>query len=127
MDTNKDELFYKDQVYEIVGSAMEVLNGLGNGLHEKIYENSMVVEFRLRGIAFSQQPHYDVIYKGVNVGDYIPDLIAHDKIIVDTKVIEMITNREIGKMLNYLKITGLKVGVILNFKQAKLEWERVVL
>jgi len=68
-----------------------------------------------------------VLYKGHNVGLFIPDLIAFDAVIVDTKVIDRITDHERGLMLNYLRITNLRVGVILNFKHAKLEWERIVL
>ena len=126
MKTNQD-LILKDEVYQIVGAAMEVLNESGHGLHEKPYENALVVEFGLRGIAFVQQPHYDVTYKQVKVGEYAPDLIAFGAVVVDAKVIDAITDQERGKMLNYLKITKLKVGVILNFKRAKLEWERIVL
>jgi len=127
MDTNKHELIYKEEVFQIVGCAIEVLNTLGHGLLEKPYENALVVEFGLRCVLFQQQPRYPVIYKAVKVGEYIPDLIVFDKIVVDTKTIDRITNSEKGQILNYLKITGLKVGLILNFKHAKLEWERLVL
>ena len=85
------------------------------------------MEFRLHGIPFLQQPRYDVIYKGIKVGDYIPDLIAFQKIVIGTKTIDRITNVERGQILNYLKITGCKVGLILNFKKPRLEWERLVL
>ena len=127
MDTNERELILKDEVFAVVGAAMEVLNVLGHGLIEKPYENALVVEFGLRGISVKQQPCYKVDYKGKLVGEYVPDLIAFEKIVVDTKVIEQIGDYELGQMMNYLKITGLKVGVILNFKRAKLEWKRVVL
>ena len=106
---------------------MEVLNELGHGLHEKPYENALVVELGLTSIPFLQQPHYEVLYKGVKVGEYIPDLIAFGAIVVDAKVVEAITDHERGQMLNYLKITGLKLGLILNFRRAKLEWERIIL
>ena len=88
------ELLYKEEVFQIVGCAMEVLNTLGHGLLEKPYENALVVEFKLRGIPWAQQPRFPVIYKAVNVGEYIPDLIAFDKIIVDAKTIEKIGNNE---------------------------------
>ncbi len=127
MDTNRHELILKEEVFQVVGCAMEVLNELGHGLLEKPYENALVVEFGLRGIPFRQQPYFDVLYKGVSVGEYIPDLITHGQLVVDTKVIDRITDHEIGQMMNYLKITGLKVGVIINFKHAKLEWKRIVL
>ena len=122
-----DGLILKEEVYRIVGCAIEVLKGVGHGLHEKPYENALVVEFGLRGIPFVQQPRYPVIYKNVNVGEYVPDLIAYDAVVVDAKVIEAITDHERGRMLNYLRITGHKVGLILNFRRAKLEWERLVL
>ncbi len=121
------DLLHKEEVFQVVGAAMEVLNLLGHGLHEKPYENALVVEFGLRAIPFLQQPHFNIIYKSVQVSVYVPDLIAFDKVVLDTKVIERITDHERGQMLNYLRITGLPVGVILNFKRAKLEWERLVL
>jgi len=126
MDTN-ETLLFRDEVYRIVGSAMEVLNDLGHGLHEKLYENALVVEFGFTSIPFLQQPHYEVLYKGVKVGEYVPDLIAFGAIVVDAKVVEAITDHERGQMLNYLKITGLKLGLILSFRRAKLEWERIIL
>lgn len=122
-----EPLLLKDEVFRIVGCAMEVLNELGHGLHEKPYENALMVEFGLRGIALVQQPRFDVLYKTVKVGEYVPDLIAFNAVVVDAKVIDAITDHERGQMLNYLRTTGHKVGVILNFKRAKLEWERIVL
>lgn len=127
MNTDKNEPLYKAESRQIVGCAMEVLNELGHGFHEKPYENALVVEFRLRGISHEQQRQYEILYKNEKVGDYIPDLLAFDRIVVDTKVIEKITDRDIGQMMNYLKITGYRLGYILNFKHPKLEWKRVIL
>ena len=126
MNTDKQELLLERETHQIIGCAMEVINVLGHGLLEKPYENALVVEFGLRGILFIQQPQFDVIYKGVKVGEYTPDLIAFRKIIVDTKVINKITDHEVGQILNYLKITGLKLGIILNSGRAKLEWKRII-
>ena len=129
MDTNTHEggLLLREEVYRLVGCALEVLNEIGHGLHEKPYENALVVEFELQGIPFEQQPSYPILYKDQKVGEYIPDLIAFDAIAVDTKVIPRITDHERGQMLNYLRITGCRVGLILNFHRSKLEWERIVL
>jgi len=127
MDASTHELLLKDEVYQINGCAMDVLNTLGHGLLEKPYENALVVEFGLNGVPYKQQPVYPVKYKSVVIGEYIPDLIVFDEIVVDTKVIDRIGNHETGQMMNYLKITGLKVGLILNFKHRKLESKRVVL
>ena len=120
-------MLFRDEVFQIVGGAIEVLNTLGHGLVEKPYENALVVELGLRKIAIRQQPTFDVLYKGYKIGLFIPDLIAFDSIVVDTQVIDRITDHERGLMLNYLRITKSRVGVILNFKRAKLEWERIVL
>jgi GxxExxY protein len=127
LDTNDEKLLAKEEVFQIVGCAIEVLNTLGHGLVEKPYENALVVEFGLRKISFRQQPVFDVLYKDQKVGLFIPDLITFDAVVVDTKVIDRITDHERGLMLNYLRITRLRVGVILNFKHRKLEWERIVL
>ncbi len=128
MDTNPDnKLLLKEEVYQIVGSALEVLNEIGHGLHEKPYENALVVEFGIRRIPFQQQVNFDVLYKGHKVGLFIPDLIAFGSVVVDAKVIDQITDVERGQMLNYLRITKHRVGVILNFQNPKLEWERIVL
>jgi GxxExxY protein len=127
MDTNDEKLLFKDEVFRIIGCAIEVLNTLGHGIVEKPYENALVVEFGLRQIPFKQQPVFDVLYKGLRVGTFVPDLIVFDSIVVDSKVIDRITDHERGLMLNYLRITNLRVGVILNFKRRKLEWERIVL
>jgi len=127
MDTNEEKLLFKDEVFQIIGCAIEVLNTLGHGIVEKPYENALAMEFALRQIPFKQQPVFDVLYKGQRVGAFVPDLVVFNSIVVDTKVIDRITDHERGLMLNYLRITNLRVGVILNFKHRKLEWERSVL
>ncbi|MDD4103321.1 MAG: GxxExxY protein, partial [Kiritimatiellae bacterium] len=93
----------------------------------KPYENALAVEFGLRNIPYFQQQRYNVTYKGVCVGEYIPDLIVFNQIVVDTKVIDRITQIEQAQILNYLKITHHKVGLVLNFKRPKLEWQKLVL
>ena len=127
MHTNDEKLLFKEEVFQIVGCAIEVLNTLGHGLVEKPYENALVVEFGLQSIPFQQQPSFDVLYKGYKVGLFVPDLIAFNAVVVDAKIIDRITDHERGLMLNYLRTTKLRAGVILNFKRAKLEWNRIVL
>src|SRR5262249_28467762 len=123
----RNEYPLKEETHALIGCSFDVLNELGHGLNEKCYENSLVVEFMLRKIRYEQQRKFEVLYKGHSVGLFIPDLIAYGQIIVDTKVIDKITDHERGQMLNYLRITKLTLGLILNFKHPKLEWERVVL
>jgi GxxExxY protein len=127
MHTNDQKLLFKQEVFRIVGCGIEALNTLAHGLLEKPYENALTIEFGLQGIAFKQQPAFDIFYKGHRVGLFIPDLIAFDAIVIGTKVIDQITDHERGLMLNYLRTTKLRVGVLLNFKHSKLEWERLVL
>src|SRR4029434_8568557 len=122
MDTNNEKILAKEEVFQIVGCVIEVLNTLGHGLLEKPCENARAVEFGLRNVPFRQQPLFDVLHKEHKVGLFIADLIAFDECRRDTKVIDRITDHERGLMLNYLRITHLRVGVILNFKHAKLEW-----
>ena len=121
------KLLLKDGTHQILGCTFDVLDEIGHGLNEKLYENALVVEFKLRGIAFDQQRRFPVLYKTVPIGEFVPDLIAFASVIVDTKVIDRITDHERGQMMNYLRITKLRVGLILNFKHARLEWERLVL
>jgi GxxExxY protein len=115
------------EVYSVVNAALEVLSKLGHGFHEKPYENALVVELGLRGMSCLQQRCFNVVYKGIKVGEYIPDLIVDGMIIIEPKVIDGISDHERGRMINYLRITGLPVGLILNFRRAKLEWERIIL
>ena len=125
--SNAEDFPCKDETKVIIGCSFDVLNELGHGLYEKIYENSLVVEFKRRGIAFDQQRRFEVLYKGEFVGEFIPDLIVYGNVVVDPKCIDRLTDHERGKMLNYLRTTKLPVGLILNFKHAKLEYERIVL
>jgi len=121
------DIYLKDESEALIGCAMRVHNELGYGFHEKPYENALVVEFQRQKIEHAQQPSFDIAYQGVKVGKYIPDLIAYRKIIIDTKAIDKIGDLEIGQMLNYLKITCLKLGYIINFKHPRLQWKRVIL
>jgi len=123
----ESKLILKAETEKIIGFSFEVLNEVGHGLNEKIYENSLTVLFQQNGVAFDQQRRFPVLFRGVEVGEFIPDLIAFGSVIVDAKVIDRITDHERGQMLNYLRITKLRVGLIVNFKNARLEFERVVL
>lgn len=100
---------------------------MGHGLREKTYERAPDVEFKLQELEFSRKTVFPVSYKGEKIDEYIPDLLVEDRVVVDTKTVDAIGEHEIGQMLNYLKVTGLKVGLLINFKHAKLQWKRVVL
>jgi GxxExxY protein len=121
------KLLLKAETEKIIGFSFDILNEIGHGLNEKIYENSLIVLFKSNGIAFDQQRRFPVFFRSIQVGEFVPDLIVFGSVIVDTKVIDRITDHERGQMLNYLRITKLRVGLILNFKNARLGWERIVL
>ena len=112
MGADEHGLRFEAVTSSVISCEFELLNTLGHGLLEKPYENSLCVEFGLRGIPLTQQPRDDVVYKAVKVGEYLPDLIVYEIVVVDTQVIDRITDHELGQMLNYLKITGHPVGSI---------------
>jgi GxxExxY protein len=111
---------------DIIGAAMAVLNELKPGLDEKLYENALVIELAGGGHVVEQQREYPVHYRGHFIGKLIPDLMVDGKVIVDPKVATAFNDTHIAQMLGYLNITGLEVALLLNFKEAKLSWKRVV-
>ena len=114
-------------IYKVVGAAMTVHTTIGYGLREKTYERALCVELDHLGISHSQQSVYPVIYRGVKIDEYIPDLEVEEILIVDTKTIEQIGDYELGQMLAYLRITGKSTGLIINFKHPSLQWRKVTL
>ncbi len=123
----EDKPLFHREVGMILDSAIEVHRLLGHGLLEKPYENALVHEFGLRGIPYVQQPRFPVNYKGRIVGEFVPDLIAFQAVVIDTKTIDHIGEIELAQMLNYLRITKLRVGFIINFKHRRIETRRVIL
>jgi len=122
------ELIYKDEVYSIIGAAMEVYNSLGPGFLEAVYQEAMEVETASRKIpAVSEQKLY-IDYKGALLKKfYEADLICYEKIIVEIKALDKLTSREEAQILNYLKATGMQVGILINFgAHSNLEWKRLV-
>lgn len=105
---------------------MEVLNELKPGLDEKLYENALAIELRHRGHRVDQQLRFQVSYRGEVVGTLVPDLIVDEKVIVDTKVVESFVDAHLAQMVGYLAKTGLDLAILVNFKQATLQWKRVV-
>ena len=105
---------------------MTVPNTLRPGLDEKIYENALVIELRKRGHNVQQQTQFPVYYDGELIGTLIPDLIADQLVIVDPKVVTTFNDTHMAQMLGYLNITDLTLALLLNFKNAKLDWKRVV-
>ncbi|MEZ4833659.1 MAG: GxxExxY protein [Caldilineaceae bacterium] len=121
-------LLMKDEVYKIVGAAMEVHSQLGSGFLEAVYLEALARECQARNIPFEPQKPLQIRYKGQLLAkSYIADLVCYDAIIVELKAMEHLTNREQGQVLNYLKASGLRVGLLINFGSiGKLEWQKLV-
>jgi GxxExxY protein len=111
---------------QIIGAAFEVGNILGAGFLEKVYENALVHELKKRGLLVEQQKRVTIYYDGVVVGDYYSDLLVEGLIIVELKAASRIDNIHLAQCLNYLKATGLNLGLILNFGNPRVEIKRVV-
>ena len=111
---------------QIIGAAMQVLNSLKPGLDEKIYENALKLELETRGHSIQQQRRYPVFYRETNVGTLVPDLIVDEVVIIDPKVVTAFTETHVAQMTGSMVITGLQLALLINFKNAKLDWKRVV-
>lgn len=123
------KLIYKDEVYATVGAAMEVYNALGSGFLEPVYQEALEIELTERDIPFKTQKELRLSYKGRQLKKtYFADFVVFGKVIVEIKALNCLTSREEAQLLNYLKATGLEVGILVNFgADDKLEWKRMVL
>ena len=122
------ELLLKDEVYAVVGAAMEVHQELGSGFLEPVYQEAMEIELQLRNIPFDAQKRLRISYKGHPLEkEYIPDFVCYEQLIVDIKALGRLSGTEEAQVLNYLKATGLRVGLLINFgTHPKMEWKRFV-
>ena len=118
---------YEKLTADVIGAAMNVLNELRPHLDEKLYENAFVIEMKERGYRVQQQRSFPVTYRGTRIGCLVPDLIVEEQVIADAKVVSAFTGHHIAQMLGYLTITESEVALLLNFKEAKLRWKRIVL
>jgi len=111
---------------KIIGAAMEVLNELKPGLDEKLYERALIIELNYGGHIITAQRSFPVSYRGELIGNLIPDLIVDNAVIVDPKVVSCFTDTHMAQMIGYLNITNLDLALLMNFKNARLEWKRVL-
>ena len=122
------ELLFKDEVNNIVGAAMEVHRAMGCGFLEPVYQEALEIELNERKIPFYPQREMFICYKGYRLKkSYVADFLAYDRIIVEIKALIDLTSREETQLLNYLKATGLQVGLLINFGAESLQWKRKVL
>ena len=116
-----------DAVVEaVIGAAFEVSNVLGAGFLEKVYERALSRELSLRGLNVQSQVAYPVDYKGQRVGDYAADLVVENRLLVELKCADRFSNEHIAQCINYLKISGLRLALLINFQKPKVEWKRII-
>ena len=125
----KDELLYRDECFRIIGACMAVHQEKGNGFVEPVYQDAPEIELEFSGIPFDPQHNSSITYRGRPLRHtYTPDLLCFDKIIVELKAVKNLTDEHRAQVLNYLKVTGLQLGLLVNFgSHPRLEWERIVL
>ena len=124
---NTDEHGSKDPLtHSILGACFEVANELGAGFLEKPYENALVLELRARGHLVEQQVAVPIFYKGQLVGEYFADVIVDRKVIVEVKAVKALDDVHVAQCLNYLRATGLKVCLLVNFGTPQIRWQRLV-
>ena len=122
------EIIYKEESFKIIGLCMEVHNNLGKGFLEIVYKDALEYEFRKNNIPFEREKEYDVNYKNIILPHkFYADFVVFDKIILEVKGMAGIAEEHIAQTLNYLKVSGLKLGLIVNFGELSLQYKRVVL
>ncbi len=122
------ELIYKDEAFKIIGFCMEVNRELGKGHDEVIYKDALEIEFHRQGILFKRELEFKLTYKGVVLPHkYFADFVVMDKIILEAKAIECLTDSHVKQTLNYLAASKLKLGLLVNFGEDSLNYKRVVL
>jgi GxxExxY protein len=122
------ELLHKDEVYAIVGAAMEVYNDLGPGFLEGVYQEAMEIELAARNIPFNAHHQIIISYKGPPLKKYyVVDLVCNERVLVEIKALDALTSREKCQLINHLKATRIQVGVLINFgHHPSLQWKRMV-
>lgn len=115
-----------DITYAINGAVFEVNRVLGPGFLEKVYENALLIELKSRGLKAESQVPIKVIYKDNVVGEYIADILVEESVIVELKTVESLEKIHEAQLLNYLRATGLNIGMLVNFRNTKAEIKRLV-
>lgn len=111
-----DTLLYKDEVYAIQGAVFEVYKQMGNAWHEEVYQQCLERELALRGIPFEAKKELPIYYKGEPIAKtYIPDVFCYGQIILELKAVDALGDEHRRQLLNYLRITGCKLGLLINF------------
>jgi len=127
MATNSTNIIYRDLSYQIMGAIFEVHKELGPGFLESIYEKALIEELPSRGMKVETQKFIDLIYKNKKIGTHRLDLVIEDKVVVELKAVESFSIHHKAQLTSYLKASGYKLGILVNFSKAKVEYRRVVM
>ena len=127
MATNKANIIYPDLSYQIMGAIFEVHKELGPGFLESIYEKALIEELPSRGMKVQTQKFIDLIYKNKKIGTHRLDSVIEDKVVVELKAVESFSIHHKAQLTSYLKASGYKLGILVNFSKAKVEYRRVVM
>ena len=120
-------LLYSKESYKITGALYEVHKELGPGLLEKVYQEALEKELRMQGIPFEREKHFNISYKGEALEQmYVADFVCYDKIIVELKAVDTLLPIYTAQVINYLAITGYKLGLLVNFNTVQIKPERIV-
>jgi GxxExxY protein len=123
----KNDLYLKNECFQIIGCAMEVHRELGNGFLEAVYQEALSIEFNAKNIPNNAQANIDIFYKERLLDKkYISDFICFEEIIIELKVVEKLKSEHYAQLLNYLKATNCKLGILINFGTTSLEYKRVI-
>ena len=126
METQRKDLIFPQESYEIIGAAMNVHNALGRGFVEKVYQEALAIEFQEKGIPFQREVEIHAVYKGNTLSaTFIPDFICYDKIIVELKAVQELDDMHRAQALNYAKVAGMKMALLINFGESRLVAERL--
>ncbi len=122
-----NDLFYKEEAYSIVGAAMAVHRELGCGFLEAVYHEALLIELKLRDIPFQSEVELPIVYRGHQLKKkYCADIICYDKIVIELKAVNHLDISFQSQVLNYLKATGFKLGLLINFGEESLKYQRIV-
>ncbi len=127
MGTNNTNIIYRDLSYQIMSAIFEVHKTLGPGFVEPVYEKALLLELTSRGMNVDVQRVFDLTYKGKKIGNHRLDLVVEDKIVVELKTVERFAPHHTAQLLSYLKASGYRLGILVNFSKAKIEYRRVVM
>ena len=118
---------YKYECYNIIGCAMEVHNTLGHGFLEAVYQEALEITFKENGIPYEREKELNIYFKGMQLDKkYYADFFCYNNIIVELKASSGLTDAEIGQVINYLKATESKIGLLINFGLPKLQYKRII-